>query len=346
MMTGAREPALQTLFSRAFPGENGPIIAPALYLALYVDPVHPDDVREFLGRSRQALGAHLRFYQTAGMKYPAPTNDSRIAQWLDRKLAPSTRLDIHTLILNELGIDGVTPSDVRFDASSVRIEPLTESQQRRDDYRGLAKLHGGGPLPAGALLLAGFPLDHPLAEPGAFVAWVSALRAVTGGRLVYGSAGIALSLAVEVHGQDSIDQHEIAHGLLARHPGLDLMPNFGQRVQWMNADGTVHPRIRRASWLNLLSQGVIDELGGVATVEAGLAGTSARLHRLSAHAWLLQASPMPRIGDVTIGDRVPEYSAVGRLLKPVRAEEFAGGDLSYSLDWLERWSSALDGDQV
>ena len=66
-MTAAREPALQTLLSREFPGEHGPIIAPTLYLALYVDPVQPDQVREFVGRSRQAQGARLRFYQTAGM---------------------------------------------------------------------------------------------------------------------------------------------------------------------------------------------------------------------------------------------------------------------------------------
>ena len=345
MMTSAREPALQTLLSRAFPGEYGPTIAPTLYLALYLDPVRPEDVRDFLNRSREALGASLRFYQTGSMKYPATLNDSKIAQWRDRKLQASTRLDIHTLILNERGIDGVTPSEIRVDAVSLRIEPLSEAERRRDEYRHVAQIHGSVPVASGALLLVGFPLDHPLSDPDAFVGWVTSLQAAAGGCLLYGSAGVALRLATEVHGQEAIDQHDLAMGLLARHPGLDLLPTFGQRLGYLTPDGRVRTRIRRAAWLNLLPEATVAELGGVAQLEAALAGTSARIHRLG-HNWLLQASPMPRIGDASIADRVPEYARIGRLLKPVRFEELALDVLSYSLEWRDGWHAALDGDQL
>jgi hypothetical protein len=346
MMTSAREPALQTLLSRTFPGEHGPIIAPTLYLALYVDPVQPEEVRDFLDRSKQVLGAHLRFYQTGSMKEPAPLNDTKLAQWLDKKLVPNKRLDIHTLMLNERGNDGVTPAAITINVESLRIEPLTDAQRRRDDFKRIAKAQNGAVLTAGAFLLAAFPLDDAVAEPGAFIAWLKQLRVVTGGRVICGSAGVALNLAVDVHGRDATDQHELAHGLLARHPGLDLLPTFGQRVLRMSADGVVQPRIRRASWLNLISEPVIDELGGVQAVEARLKGTAARLERLDDRAWLLQASPMPRIGDSSVGDRVSEYAAVGRLLRPVRAEELAASDLSYSLDWRDRWHSAFDGEEL
>jgi hypothetical protein len=346
MVTSSGEPALHSLLARTFPGEYGPILAPTLYLALYIDPVRPEDVRDFVDRARQALGTRLRFYQTGTMTDPAPLSDAKIAEWLDRKLRASKRLEIHTLILNELGPDGVTPSEITLNVESLRIEPLSESQVRRDEYRQLAKVHGGGPLTAGAFLLAGFPLDHPVADPGAFVGWVKQLRAVTGGRLICGSAGIALNLAADVHGADAINQHELAHGLLARHPGLDLMPIFGQRVLHMSADGEVHPRIRRAAWLNLVSGATLDELGGVAKIEAALVGTSARIDRLADDAWLLQSGPTPRVGDATVHDRVREYGAVGRVLKPVRAGEFAGGNLSYSLEWRDTWHAAFDGDEL
>jgi hypothetical protein len=59
-------------------------------------------------------------------------------------------------------------------------------------------------VPASALLVAGFRLDHPMAEPAMFVAWVKELTAATAGRLMYGSAGIALRLALQVYGQERV----------------------------------------------------------------------------------------------------------------------------------------------
>lgn len=345
MTTTAYEPALHALLGTEFRGERGPTIAPTLYLALYIDPVRPADVLDFIERSRQALGARLRFYQTGTMKEPAPLGETKIAQWLEKKLRPTRRVEIPTLIVNELGDDGVTPSQIRVNVNSQRVEPLDDSQRRRDEERRFAQLYGGTPMTAGALLVAGFPLDHPISEPNAFIPWVQGLSAVTSGRLVCGSAGIALSLALQVFGDDAVEQHELAKGLLARHPGLDLIPMFGQRVAYMTAAGDVHPRVRRAAWLNLLSDATIEELGGIARLEAALAGTSARVHRLDESAWLVQAGPAPRIGDVAPGDTVSEYRAVGRLLKPVRGQETSIDVLSYSLEWIERWSSALDGDE-
>ena len=346
MTTTAYEPALQALLARTFAGEHGPTIAPTLYLALYVDPVRPEDVREFVDRSRQALGASLRFYQTGTMKYPAPISDVKVAQWLDKKLRASQRLEIHTLILNERGIDGVTPSEIGVNIVSRRIEPLSDAERRRDELRRFAKAGGLALLPAGALLLVEFPLDHPIAEPRAFVAWVKELEAATGGCLVYGSAGVALNLAIEVHGEEAVDQHEHAKGLLARHPGLDLLPSFGQRLGFVNADGQMQTRVRRAAWLNLLPDATVVELGGIAHVESALAGTSARIDRLGKSAWIVRACPAPRIGDVSVGDRVPEYVRIGHLLKPVRFPEIAIGTLSHSSEWAERWHSAFDGDGV
>jgi hypothetical protein len=346
MSRSACEPALASLLARDFRGERGPTIAATLYLALYVDPVRPQEARDFIDRARQALGERLRFYQTGSMQDPAPLADTRVRQWLERKLAASKRLDIHTLILNELGDAGVSPALVHVDVNSRRIEPLDGSQLRREEEQQHASLRGATVMTAGALLRVGFPLDHPIAQPDAFVGWLKELAAVKGGCLICGSAGIALHLAMQVYGQEAVDQHDLAKGLLARHPGLDLMPMFGQRVEYMRADGAMHTRIRRAAWLNLVSQSTIEELGGIAAVRAALAAAPAHLQELENGAWLLQAAPVPRIGDVSTGDRVSEYAAVGRLLKPVRGQEIDIDVLSYSLEWRERWHQALDGDEL
>jgi hypothetical protein len=340
----AREPALESLLATTFPGERGPTIAPTLYLALYIDPVDPADVLDFVARARDTLGSRLRCFQTETMKYPAPLDEVKIQRWFERKLAASRRLEMRSLILDELGDDGVSPSRMRIDVDSLRIEPLAEAQRLRADETRHARKIGQVLLTAGALLLVGFPYDGPLAEAGNFISWIGELQAVTGGRLICGSAGIALHLAPQVFGSESVDQHERAKGLLARHPGLDLIPMIGQRVMYVTGEGVVRTRLRRAAWLNLLSNATVEELGGIARVRSALEGTPAHVERLGTHAWLVQASPAPRIGDVSTGDRVPEYVAVGRLLKPVVGDKVSIDVLSYSLEWGERWYRALDGD--
>jgi hypothetical protein len=345
MMAPAYEPALQALLAMDVRGERGPIVAPTLYVALYLDPVQPAEVLDFVGRARRALGSTLRFYQTESMKDPAPIDEARIEQRLQKMLAPARRRCTHLMMFNELGDDGVSSPFVRMDVISNRVEPLSETERRRDEERGVAQHFGTVPLFAGGFLLAGFPLNHPIAEPAAFVEWVSGLEAVRGGRFIYGCAGIALALAVQVFGDDSVHQEEMTKGLLARHPGLDLCPNFGQRSLSLDVDGQVHPRVRRPAWLTILPDAAVRELGGLARVESGLAGTRAQIHRTAGGVVMIQASPLPRIGDVTQGDRVPEYVAVGRLLKPIRSSEISIGELSYSSEWGERWHAALDGDE-
>jgi len=88
----------------------------------------------------------------------------------------------------------VPPSIIRINIESLRIEPLADSQLRGDEDKHYAKLYGGNRLTAGALLLAGFRVDHSLADSDALIAWLQALEATSGGRWVCGSAGVALNL--------------------------------------------------------------------------------------------------------------------------------------------------------
>jgi hypothetical protein len=345
MPTCEYEPAVQELRHLNVRSDRGPSLVPTLYLGLYLDPVQPEQVREFLSRTRSTLGTALRFYQTESMSDPKPIDEGKVAQRLAKMLTPG-RLSTRLLYLNEIGDDGVTAALAKIDVAGNRIEPLSDRERRRDEDRGYAKIYGQVPFLAGGFLLAGLPLDHATAEPARFVEWMSTLAAVTGGCLIYGCAGIAMALALQVYGSDSVDQQETARGLLMRHPGLDVCPDFGQRTGFVDVAGQVHPRVRRAAWLTLLPDAAVRELGGLAHVESALAGTPARVQVLPGGVTMIQASPIPRIGDVTIGDRVPEYVAVGRLLKPIRYPESRPGHLSHSMEWGERWQRALDGDEV
>jgi hypothetical protein len=345
MPTREYEPAVEALLHLDVRSERGPSLAPTLYLGIYLDPVQPEEVREFLARTWSALGTRLRFYQTESMTDPKPIDERKVEQRLAKMLTPG-RLSMRLLYLNEIGDDGVTAALAKIDVAANRIEPLSDRERRRDEDRDLAKIYGQVSFVAGGFLLAGLPLDHLIAEPARFVEWTSALAAVTGGRLAYGCAGIGITMAMQVYGSDAVDQQETARGLLMRHPGLDVCPNFGQRTGFVDVAGQVHPRVRRAAWLTLLPEAAVRELGGLAHIESALAGTPARVQVLPGGVTMIQASPIPRIGDVTIGDRVPEYVAVERLLKPIRYPETSLGHLSHSMEWGERWQRALDGDEV
>lgn len=167
--------------------------------------------------------------------------------------------------------------------------------------------------------------------------WASILKAA------HGTAGLSL-LFISGGGKNYL---KYAYALLRKFPGLDYEDEarFSAQVNSPNSGGVKPFKIRTSSWLTVLGEPIIAELGGRDRMRAEL-GPDCPLFDYDGGT-LIQAMPVPLLGNAELGDFPEGYRRVARLTKPVRFEAYSRSlfenlpapldDRQETLDWLRRF---------
>lgn len=124
---------------------------------------------------------------------------------------------------------------------------------------------------------------------------------------------------------------------LSRFPGLNYVPGVIMAK-------TANTGVPCANWLTVLSNELADELGGANALQASGAASGLSIHRF-AGGIIVQAGPVPQLGDPSIPGSPRIYNAAGTLLKAVRAEpppsllrRIPGIDVErFTREWLARF---------
>ena len=149
---------------------------------------------------------------------------------------------------------------------------------------------------------------------------------------VHGYGGIGLITAA--------DRFLASHftGMVAalgdRFPGLEIDYPISHLI-WVRAG------IKGVNWLTILGDGEIARFGGLDALKAALPST-ATLHTYSGGV-MIQASPMPQIGDRNRQVDVEDYRKVAVALKPIRISTHSGvGGGGFDRERFERWLARFD----
>lgn len=118
-----------------------------------------------------------------------------------------------------------------------------------------------------------------------------------------GHAGLALDVA-----HVSIERLEALRSLMNRHPGFDLRNANVRDFMGTRVDG-VH-------WLNFLGPQVLGELGGVAGLRTRLQSPTTTVQELEGNRAVVILGPQPEAGDLALGQTLPEYRELARVLEP------------------------------
>lgn len=194
-----------------------------------------------------------------------------------------------------------------------------------------------------------FPLDHPLAQPDALLAWIKDLDCVKQPSFVSGHAGFGIA-AYETVGERPLQQQMNAAlaSALSRHPGL----NF-EKKGWVGVHLLKYwpghpwflPRIKRVNWLTFVRNLMLDELcSGTETVKTALAAQEGVVLHDLGDGLIIQAGDAPAIGDVTKGDTLPVYRHVAQVLASARIPQIKQIGRIFTNDIANAWLNALERD--
>ncbi|WP_257835181.1 DUF3396 domain-containing protein [Burkholderia glumae] len=131
-------------------------------------------------------------------------------------------------------------------------------------------------------------------------------------RPVHGTAGLTL-----IYASGMSQNTKYALSVMKRFPGFDYI--YG--VDFSMEAGAVHNRIKCVSWLTVLGDEIVTELGGTDRMRAALEPTC-KIHEYPGGV-VIQAGENPQLGDATRGDIPEAYRMVARYTKPVRFEAYS-----------------------
>lgn len=131
-------------------------------------------------------------------------------------------------------------------------------------------------------------------------------------RPAHGSAGFCVVLEI---GDSSGEKH--AYSTLRRHPGFNIL----QGSTFSLCSAGVFNRIKTIDWLTVLSDEIIDELGGLSAVRKVLEPEC--IFHLYPGGVVIQAGAVPQLGDVTTNNWPSAYRKVSNFTKPVRFEDYS-----------------------
>ncbi|WP_309477092.1 type VI immunity family protein [Trinickia acidisoli] len=128
---------------------------------------------------------------------------------------------------------------------------------------------------------------------------------------VHGTAGFALIFASGMSQNTKYALH-----LMKRFPGFD----FIEGIAFSREAGTVHNRIKCVSWLTILRNDLVLELGGVDSMRAALEPVC-KIHEYAGGV-VIQAGEAPQLGDTYRKDIPEAYRLVARYTKNIRFEAY------------------------
>ena len=334
-----------TLATLALEVEGHALLAPCLEVCLYARHAAPEALRDFATQARAALAPWLTRHMTGQMTRPGPLDakaEAKFAALFDRP-----RPGAQYWFLLRGGSAGTSGAELEITFHPAPPPPA-ETPEAIAENRAKYEERGAIFTPHISVLRACFPLDHPLtADPAALRRWLAGLALPQDAGFLGGYAGYALNYDRAVSPRPW--QQAMQGGLgaaLARHPGLGY-DHTGAVLRkllkyWPGHAGFL-PRIKRAHWLTLVPDLTLRELcGGSETVAAALeAVPGVRMSPLGT-ATQIEAGPVPLIGDVTRGERLPGWRAVARALAPARLPEMPGLGATFDDDAAQAWLEALE----
>lgn len=170
----------------------------------------------------------------------------------------------------------------------------------------------------------GLTIEEVLADPEAYVALC--LKAVGDLPFRGGMAGLSMNYEdVYINGSE-----HLTLPIIARYKGVNVINPWRYR----DMDGV--PTI---NWLTFVSAESVARLGGLAAIEAQVAG-GVKLYPLT-HGLMLRAGERPLLGSVNRQEAMDDYYTVGRILAPVKStiqiESDVAGDDDETTAYIHRF---------
>jgi hypothetical protein len=142
-----------------------------------------------------------------------------------------------------------------------------------------------------------------LEDPGSVCVRELALSMAS--RLPFASGHAGLSLDVADVG---VERLVALRSLMTRHPGFDLRNASIRDFMGTQVDG-VH-------WMNFLGQPVLGRLGGATGLRSRLQSPTTSIRELEGERAVITLGPQPEAGDLLLGQTLPEYRQLARVLEP------------------------------
>lgn len=151
----------------------------------------------------------------------------------------------------------------------------------------------------------------------------------------FGTAGFCFSYS-------GMPNAQYTWALLQRHPGLEHMDDIGFTTETRLVDDTgehfTTNRIKGVSWLTILSNALVDELGGLEHCKQALE-PDCHVQPYEGGVVII-AGPVPQLGDTQQGIIPERYRKVAAFTRPIRFENFRG-NLIYLREPLDRREATL-----
>ncbi|MBF5004463.1 type VI immunity family protein [Diaphorobacter caeni] len=322
-----------------------PLIRPSLRFEIFIPWADGREMLDAYDHTRAALGDALGYVSTGSGRFRKLTSklDASVKTWFE---AP-TPYPPKVYSLHLQGVEYGTSAAMLAIDFVARTQPVVTLESLRN-WRN-PEFHPN--LRCSSVSIS-FPLDHPLAEPDRFVAWLCELEALQGA-FISGSAGYGLEAELLNPPSDSnLLVRERVGALLSRYPSLDLAGIWlGTGTQLYRRDlddpelrerGEPRAFLKRVNWLNFLSEGQVRMLGGLTALRTRLTNPEIGVVELPKGV-LIRAGEAPQIGDVTTGNLPAVYREVAAVLRPVRLPKINPSSLlDFRGERAMRWLEAFD----
>jgi len=263
-----------------------------------------DDVIEFYQQCLDVLGGSIKYYRTETMTKANPLKKDTLGLLPFWFHKTKSRRDIYMLFLES----GPTPDEPSDRAFALNAAP---------DY-GYVRLV----LPTSFIsesVASYLDLAMNMGKMSSYE---------------FGQAGFALNW--NHLGKNKRGVLRVMNSLANRYPGLDMSHPFC--TKFIAAKG-----IKCTNWLTFLSSDYCDRLGGIAGLNDRF-DKNIVIHEVHGGGIMIQAGPLPEIGDVNRQRYVTNYHQVGKVLASVRCAEHPPifgpqgiGDREVTERWLSRF---------
>ena len=310
--------------------QNTRVVTPALSLCVYFGEL-TEPIREGLGRIwqrvRPAYEGKLSWYVTEAMPQKQPVDDEALGMipfWF-RAGAPNRSRYVFYSYAGDSETD-MGPFGVELWV--LNVEPIP------DQYRALlTSLSNASPDDLGKqanCLRLSFPLP---AEPSAVEEFADLCRFVFAQLpFLSGYAGYSL-LFDEDSAAFTAGAWETILGLAMRHPGYDVF-------QYDAGAPFLYLHMKGANWITALGQPFIERFDRLERA-AYLRDRRIETTR-SDTALLIQAGPVPQIGDVNRGDDLPLYRQVAKAIEPLTCGAHWAFSRIFDEEKTMRWLKRFD----
>lgn len=328
------------------------LVIGCLELVVHLERPAPLEILDFWDRTTAALGDVLTHYIGGSMRRPMVIDGrarAMVETWVSRP-----RIG-YTYQMEAGGAGPWAGCSAGTVALIMPVPPDPPGPDRMEAERerriGIYERGRGVSMPPVTTLRVTFPLEHPLAEPGALRAWMQDLTVIHRPDVAGGYAGLAFNYDEAVgdaRQRAAMDARMAA--LAARHPGLGwhhagsitrkLMRYRPETVDFV-------PQVKRANWWMLLAGSTLAMLGGRAAADRMLSGPDVELREVPG-GLVIVCQRAPAAGDVTRGQFLEGYRRVAAFVRPMRLRDHLpvgrGFDAAAVLAWLSALDDPIEGE--